>query len=135
LAYCLMPGGSRKFLAMRGALRTLWILFVGACAVPPPPAAPRIELPPFRAPAVPLFVQTPYLHTWLCGDRLADEAPRLWNGQIKGLVAMTKVAGKASRFMGPPTSPLPALRQDSVRILPTRTVFEFSHDDLRLRLE
>jgi hypothetical protein len=84
---------------------------------------------------VPLFVQTPYLHTWLCGDRLADEAPKLWNGQIKGMVGMLKIDGKAYRFMGMPGSALPPLRQDSVSVLPTRTVFEFSQDGVRLRLE
>src|SRR6185436_9261629 len=39
------------------------------------------------------------------------------------------------RFMGMPTARLDAMKQDSVRILPTRTVFEFSQDDVRLRLE
>jgi hypothetical protein len=121
---------------MRRGLRTISFLFLSACAAPPAPsAAPGVDLPPFRAPAVPLFVQTPYLHTWLCGDRLAEEAPKLWNGQIKGLVGMVKIDGKSYRFMGLPTSPLLALRQDSLRILPTRTVFDFSQDDLRLRLE
>jgi len=119
--------------------RILGIAFVmglAACASPPPPpAAARVQLPAFRAPAVPLFVQTPYLHTWLCGDRLADEAPKLWNGQIKGMAGILRIDGKAYRFMGLPTSPLPALRQDQVRVLPTRTVFEFSQDDVRLRLE
>jgi len=130
-----MPIGFRKFLPMSRWM-PLALLMLAACAGPAPaPAALRVELPPFRAPAVPLFVQTPYLNTWLCGDRLADEAPKLWNGQIKGLVGMIKIDGKAYRFMGMPTSSLPALRQDSVRILPTRTVFDFSHDDLRLRLE
>ncbi|HZE95760.1 MAG TPA: DUF5127 domain-containing protein [Planctomycetota bacterium] len=108
-----------------------------SCAVPPPvppPAAP-ISLSPFRAPAVPLFVQSPYLNVWLCGDRLADEAPKLWNGQVKGMAGILKIDGKAYRFLGMPTSSLPALRQDSVRILPTRTVFEFSHEDLKLTLE
>jgi hypothetical protein len=108
-----------------------------ACAMPPPapPPAPAITLPSFRAPAVPLFVQTPYLNTWLCGDRLSDEVPKLWNGQIKGMTALLKIDGKAYRLMGMPTSTLPALKQDSIRILPTRTVFEFSQDDLRLSLE
>ncbi len=89
----------------------------------------------FRSSAVPLFVQTPYLNTWLCGDRLADEAPKLWNGQIKGMAGMIKIDGKGYRFLGLPTSTLPPLRQDAIRILPTRTIFEFSHEDVRLRLE
>jgi hypothetical protein len=106
-----------------------------SCASPPPAPLPALELPAFRAPAIPLFVQTPYLNIWLCGDRLADEAPKLWNGQIKGMTGMIKIDGKAFRFMGLPTSTLPALTQDAVRILPTRTLFEFSQDDVRLRVE
>src|SRR5262245_23231685 len=131
-----MPGGSRTFLPMKRTLGMAWLAGLIACASPPPPpAAPRVQLPAFRAPAVPLFVLTPYLHTWLCGDRLADEAPKLWNGQVKGMAGILRIDGKAYRFMGLPTSPLPALRQDSVRVLPTRTVFDFSQDDVRLRLE
>src|SRR5678815_4108992 len=108
-----MPMALRKFLSMKRFPTLVLIGLLASCAAPPPPpSAPRVQLPAFRAPAVPLFVQTPYLHTWLCGDRLADEAPKLWNGQIKGLVGMIKIDGKAYRFMGMPTSPLPALRQD-----------------------
>jgi hypothetical protein len=115
---------------------TLAMLLLSGCvSAGRSPDAPRVDLPPFRAPAVPLFVQTPYLNTWLCGDRLADEAPKLWNGQVKGMAGMLKIDGKGYRFLGLPSSPLPALRQDSVRILPTRTIFEFSQDDVRLRLE
>ena len=112
------------------------LALLSACvtAPVPPPSAP-IALSPFRAPAVPLFVQTPYLNVWLCGDRLADESPKLWNGQIKGMTGILKIDGKAYRFLGMPISNLPALRQDSVRILPTRTVFEFSQNDVRLTLE
>jgi hypothetical protein len=113
------------------------LILTGACANPPPapPSYPPVTLPPFRAPAVPLFVQTPYLNIWLCGDRLADEAPKLWNGQIKGMTGILKIDGKAYRFLGMPISNLPALRQDSLRILPTRTVFEFSQEDVTLTLE
>jgi hypothetical protein len=114
----------------------LALTLAASCAAPPPrPPATTVTLPSFRAPAVPLFVQTPYLNTWLCGDRLADEVPKLWNGQIKGMTGVVKIDGKAYRLMGMPTSSLPALKQDSIRILPTRTVFEFSHEDLRLSLE
>jgi len=113
------------------------ILLAAGCVAPPPPAPrfPAVTLPPFRAPAVPLFVQTPYLNTWLCGDRLPDDVPKLWNGQIKGMTGIVKIDGKSYRLLGMPTSTLPPLRQDSVRILPTRTIFEFSHADLRLSLE
>src|SRR5262245_53301251 len=108
--YCVMPGASRTFLPMNRTLGMVLVMGLAACAAPPPPpAASRVELPAFRAPAVPLFVQTPYLHTWLCGDRLADEAPKLWNGQVKGMAGILRIDGKAYRFMGLPSSPLPAL--------------------------
>jgi hypothetical protein len=51
------------------------------------------------------------------------------------MTGIVRIDGKAYRLMGMPTSTLPPLKQDSFRILPTRTVFEFSHDDLRLSLE
>ena len=35
------------------------------------------------------------------------------------------------KLMGLPTFNLPAMQQDSVRILPTRTLFAFSQDDVR----
>jgi hypothetical protein len=132
-----MPNALRTFHPMNRALGALWALalLAGCESVPSSPAVPAVDLPPFRPSAVPLFVQTPYLHTWLCGDRLADEAPKLWNGQVKGMAGMLKIDGKGYRFLGLPTAALPALRQDSVRVLPTRTLFEFSHEDVRLRLE
>jgi hypothetical protein len=109
---------------------------LASCATEGPSAPlPKVELAPFRAPAIPLFVQSPYLNMWLFGDRLADDQPKLWNGQIKGMTGMLKIDGRAYRFMGMPTSRLEAMRQDAVRILPTRTVFEFSQDDVQLRLE
>src|ERR1041384_4073521 len=84
------------------------VSLMAACGgAPPSPAPLNVDLPMFRSSAVPLFVQTPYLNTWLCGDRLADEAPKLWNGQIQGMVGMIKIDGQAFRFMGLPTSPLP----------------------------
>lgn len=136
---CLMPPSLRTFLAMKRPFRALALLFLGGCATPSAPSpsvsGPRFELPSFRLPAIPLFVQTPYLHTWLCGDRLADESPKLWNGQIKGMAGLIRIDGKAYRFMGLPTSPLPALRQEAVRVLPTRTLIDFSQDDVHLRLE
>src|SRR5262249_38219384 len=111
------------------------LLIAGCGSAPPSPAPPRVDLPSFRPSAVPLFVQTPYLNTWLCGDRLADEAPKLWNGQVKGRARMIKIDCTRDRFLGLPTSPLPPMRQEDVKVLPTRTLFEFSQDDVRLHLE
>ena len=87
-----MPKGLHTFLGMVRAFGWVAaILLVAGCgSVPTSADAPKVDLPPFRLPAVPLFVQTPYLNTWLCGARLADEAPKLWNGQIKGMAGMIR---------------------------------------------
>src|SRR5206468_3716361 len=99
------------------------------------PSAPPPELPAFRPPAVPLIVQTPYLNVWLFGDRLTDDSPKLWNGQVKGMAGLLRIDGKPYRFLGMPGSPIPAMKQERVRIWPTRTEFEFSVEDVRLKLE
>lgn len=121
---------------IRRAGLLLVVSALAACATDPMATPlPKVDLAPFRAPAIPLFVQSPYLHTWLFGDRLADDQPKLWNGQIKGMSGMLKIDGRVYRFMGLPNARLEAMKQESVRILPTRTVFDFSHEDVHLRLE
>lgn len=127
------PGRSAPRLAAGAAL-----ILAAACAGGPSGPAPEFapsEPPAFRPPAFPLFVQTPYLNVWLAGDRLADDSPKLWNGSVKGMAGLLRLDGRAYRFLGLPGSPLPALRQDSARVLPTRTEFLFSQDDVALRLE
>jgi hypothetical protein len=109
---------------------------LGSCA--PPEARPAWrpqELPAFRVPAIPLIVQSPALNVWLFGDRITEDSPKLWNGQVKGMAGMIRVDGKAYRFLGMPGSTLPAMRQDAVRVWPTRTEFELSAEDVRLKLE
>jgi hypothetical protein len=111
-------------------------LLVSGCAPPQVRKVyPASDLPEFRAPAVPLVVQTPYLNVWLFGDRLTDDSPKLWNGQVKGMAGLVRVDGKAYRFLGMPGSSIPAMRQERVRVWPTRTEFEFSIEDVRLKLE
>ncbi|HXX92444.1 MAG TPA: DUF5127 domain-containing protein, partial [Planctomycetota bacterium] len=124
-------------IAVRGA--ALWILAsaFGSC-VPPevrPSLGPPQDLPSFRAPAIPLIVQSPALHVWLFGDRITEDSPKLWNGQVKGMAGLLKVDGKAYRFLGMPGSPIPAMRQEAVRVWPTRTEFDLAVEDVRLKLE
>ncbi|MBV8880480.1 MAG: hypothetical protein JO332_10980, partial [Planctomycetaceae bacterium] len=52
----------------RGLTAGLLLALLSACSGPAPaPSSPPVALSPYRAPAVPLFVQTPYLNVWLCG--------------------------------------------------------------------
>lgn len=129
-----MPDGRSASRLAAGAA----LLWAAACSSQAPGPAREFapsDPPAFRAPAYPLFVQTPYLNIWLAGDRLADDSPKLWNGAVKGMAGLLRIDGRPYRFLGLPGSPLPALRQDSARVLPTRTEFLFSQDDVVLRLE
>ena len=118
----------------RGALLAL-ALAAGCVPLETRKGYPPAELPAFRAPAIPLIVQTPYLNVWLFGDRLADDSPKLWNGQVKGMAGLLRVDGKAYRFLGMPGSSVPPMRQEAVRVWPTRTEVEFAVEDVRLKLE
>lgn len=92
-------------------------------------------LPLMRPPAVPLVVHDPYFSVWSFGDALADDRPRHWTGAFNGMVGMVRIDGKPLRFMGQSYSPLPpAMKQLRVEVLPTRTIYEFEAEGVRLEL-
>jgi hypothetical protein len=98
----------------------------------PPPATPSLLL---RPPAVPLVTHDPYFSVWSISDSLADDRTRHWTGASHGMVGMARIDGKPYRFMGQSYSPLPApMRQVRLDVFPTRTVYEFEADGVRLRL-
>jgi hypothetical protein len=68
-------------------------------------------------------------------DSLAGDRTKHWTGASHGMVGMARIDGKPHRFMGQSYSPLPApMRQVRLEVLPTRTVYEFEADGVRLRL-
>ena len=88
-----------------------------------------------RPPAVPLVTHDPYFSVWSMSDSLADERTKHWTGAPNGMVGMLRIDGKPYRFMGQSQSRLPpAMKQVSLRVLPTRTVYQFEADGLRLSL-
>jgi len=88
-----------------------------------------------RPPAVPLVTHDPYFSVWSGGSTLAEDRTRHWTGAPNGMVGMLKVDGKPYRFMGQSYSPLPPpMRQVSVEVLPTRTLYQFEADGVRLTL-
>jgi hypothetical protein len=87
-----------------------------------------------RPPAVPLVVHDPYFSIWSFSDRLADDWPRHWTGAVHALCGMARVDGKAFRLMGMELRDLPAMRQAALRVLPTRTIYEFEDAGVAVKL-
>jgi hypothetical protein len=93
------------------------------------------SIPTLRPPAVPLVTHDPYFSVWSMNDALAGERTKHWTGASHGMVGMARIDGKPYRFMGQSYSPLPApMRQVRLEVFPTRTVYEFEAEGVRLRL-
>jgi hypothetical protein len=88
----------------------------------------------FRAPSVPLVAHDPYFSIWSPGNSLNDCETVHWTGKNQPLHSILRVDGKSYRVMGAQPSELEPLRQTGVKILPTRTIYNFQNAQLSLEM-
>ena len=89
---------------------------------------------PLRPPAVPLITIDPYTSCWSFADNLYDQWPRHWTGTELALCGMVRVDGKPMRFMGGPEVLADSVRQLSLEVRPTQTVYRFEAGPVELEV-
>lgn len=114
--------------------------FIFALAMASPVAAENLNAqagpspPPLRPPAVPLVAHDPYFSIWSPADKLADADTVHWTRKPHRLTSMVRIDGKTFRLMGARPGKVPPLPQTGLEVLPTRTIYNFEGEGVRLTL-
>jgi hypothetical protein len=87
-----------------------------------------------RPPAVPLVACDPYFSIWSPADKLTDAETTHWTGKPQRLTSLVRIDGKSFRLMGKQPSDAPPLPQTALEVLPTRTIYTFAGEGVRLTL-
>ncbi|MCW3052053.1 MAG: Glutaminase [Chthonomonadales bacterium] len=87
-----------------------------------------------RPPAVPLVTFNPYLSIWSEADRLTDDVTRHWTHREQALDSLIRVDGKSYRLMGAEPKLVPALPQVALRVLPTRSIYDFDDGHIHVTM-
>src|SRR6185436_7780549 len=89
---------------------------------------------PLRPPAIPLVACDPYFSIWSPADKLTDADTVHWTGKPHRLTSLVRIDDKPFRVMGKEPANVPALPQTNLEVLPTRTIYTFEGEGVRLSL-
>ncbi len=109
-------------------------LLAAASAPLAAPSAVPADPAPFRPPAVPLIASDPFLSIWSVSDTLNGSATRHWTQRVVPLTSLIRIDGRTFRLMGDAPRQLPAFPQTGVRVLPTRSIYEFEDTGVHVTL-
>ncbi|MGZ5566858.1 MAG: glutaminase domain-containing protein [Limisphaerales bacterium] len=96
--------------------------------------AVQLQAQPLRPPSVPLVACDPYFSIWSPADKLTDANTVHWTGKPHRLTSLVRIDGKPFRLMGKEPTTVPALPQTSLEVLPTRSIYTFDGEGIRLTL-
>jgi len=105
----------------------LWVL----CALTPFASQAAATL---RPPSVPLVACDPYFSIWSPADNLTDADTVHWTGKPHRLTSLVRIDGNGFRLMGKEPAAMASLPQTGLEVLPTRTIYTFEGEGVRLTL-
>ncbi len=119
----------------RGVRRSALLALAAALlAIPSLLSGANKDLPPLRPPAVPLVACDPYFSIWSPADKLTDADTVHWTGKPHRLDAYVVIDTKELRVMGRGLAVFPELPQARLEVLPTRTIYTFEGEAVRVTL-